>query len=388
MPIDKKMLFYIRRNHADLELNLSDCSLSDSDYKLLAEALEKNSYIQRIVPKEALPIDNKYVARIQQLLASNRQQADGSIGVRLEQATASLQQNLVPKIASTEDRSSALWYSPIKNITDSIIELEAKQQIAPVSADTLFEKAQDLYAKEQWHEALDQLHKILEITSTTKDIKNIELSQVYYQIACCYVYSQTSASQQQSELIKKANQMFENALQQEDLKYNTSATRIHCDYGQFLYRQENYQAACQQALMVIDNLAKARWLSYQGVAQSLLLVEIRDVLQKMHRQEITDRVIAYTLLLKSYLKQELIVKNFGYLANFAGEVYQGIDPSGYRMLAYCYQQFGQMEKAQQALDDSELALKELELAKIIQTRQEELNKLELKKYYLFVFKKK
>ena len=347
MPIDSSLLEYIKNDGSnDKEIDLTGTILDDADYQLLADSLTNHNQVVRIVWPQVPPLDNSAVDRIYQLLERNKRR---TWGIQSPEATlASLQ--------------SVSFSNGILNST----------------AQVLFKTAQDLYSQGQWQAARERLDNILTLQSKCNQQPGVWLPEVYAKLACCYVAQAFSVSgERQLSLYKQAKQAFETTLVQPDITLAGLKTRVHCDYGQFLYQQGDYAKACEQVSFVIRLNAshKAKWLSYEQVEYSRLLNPVRTRLAAMGCNQITDRTLAYAVLLYSQLAAGEWHGFEATLADFAGETYQGVEPVAYQLLADIYQQQGHAVAGKKALQYSEWTQQELKAVSAIKDLQGQLSEL-------------
>lgn len=368
-----------------------------AELNLLLDTLSEDARL-KVLTAIQQPIGNEvdahrqYLAQIRSVLLNlletsqtdtHYQEAITVLIERLYHVTSEVFRNNAPALQINIEALKTLGQSEISPIVSNPVLLgmqEIKQDSLmqdKSTAQILFETAQQFYVKGQWQEAAERLERITALPGQ-EETKEIWQAEIYHKLACCYALQAFNACKAEKPAVAvKAKQAFEAALQQEDLSFSQLETRIHCDYGTFLYQQDAYQAANNQALVVIHSSAKAKSLTYQPAEFPLLLESIQQSLSSLQRNQVYDRTVAYTLLLQNHLKLEAFSQVSEQLECFAGEAYQSVEPVAYEQLAKFYVGLGLEEQARQAISYNQWVNQELKVIDKIQILQTTLesNKL-------------
>lgn len=177
-----------------------------------------------------------------------------------------------------------------------------------------------------------------------------------------------------NELIERGRNTFIKVITLPAKEVNCFLTRIYCDNALHAYYRKDYLTAYKEADRVLNLCANAKWLKYDKDEYNLLPKDIKKSFEEAEWYQITDRSLAYFIILNSCYDQKKVTV---YLKKFANETFQSIDPIAYQLLAKLYQALGQVEQIAEVILYSQWIKQELELSSMIRAIQESLEKIEL-----------
>ncbi|MBS4169509.1 FxSxx-COOH system tetratricopeptide repeat protein [Neochlamydia sp. AcF95] len=155
-------------------------------------------------------------------------------------------------------------------------------------------------------EAKQKYKEAIRLLISNEFIHSIELAEAYQNLACCY---------QSQQNFKKAEINLEKAS-----KLNPS-TGVLCEMGHFYYTIGEYSKAVEYLLKVISLENSQEQLFYGQLEKSYVALELKIIIEQRGSITVNASVLAYKLLIDSYLKIHELKKAYDTFQAFAKHVH-------------------------------------------------------------------